>query len=122
MISPVYNGGSPLEEIGLRIEAPQLTEPWQDRQGTYEAINVDDDFPVLSPWVLEINDGFPFLTGDLFGSKNMRFSILILPVDETVALSGSGSIGRRSGETIIFEEESGETYFRYSGYVYKKMK
>jgi hypothetical protein len=122
MVSPVYNWGSPLEEIGLRIEPPQLSELWQTRQGTYEVVNADDDYPVLSPWTLEIDQGFPFLTGNLFGSKNMSFSILIIPVHDTLALTGSGSIGRRSGETMIFEEKSGESYFRYSGYIYKKAK
>jgi CubicO group peptidase (beta-lactamase class C family) len=122
MISPVYDWGSALPEIGLRVEKPQITELWQARQGTYEVINAEDDFPILSPWDLELREGFLFLAGNIFGSKNMRFSIPILPVDESYALTGSGSIGRRSGETIFFEEKTGETYFRYSGYVYRKVK
>jgi CubicO group peptidase (beta-lactamase class C family) len=122
MISPVYSWGSPLEEIGIRIEKPKLTEVWQARQGTYEVSNLDDDFPVLSPWELEIQDGIPFLVGNLFGSKNMRFGIPIMPVNDTLALTGSGSIGRRSGETVIFGEKAGETYFTYAGYRYRKTK
>ena len=122
MISPVYDWGSALPEIGLRVEKPQITELWQARQGTYEVINAEDDFPILSPWDLELRESFLFLAGNIFGSKNMRLSIPILPVDESYALTGSGSIGRRSGETIFFEEKTGETYFRYSGYVYRKVK
>jgi len=122
MISPVYSWGSPLAEIGIRIEKPKLTELWQARQGTYEVSNLDDDFPVLSPWELVIQDGIPFLVGNLFGSRNMSFGIPIMPVDDTLALTGSGSIGRRSGETIIFGEKAGETYFMYAGYIYRKIK
>jgi hypothetical protein len=122
MISPVYSWGSPLEEIGIRIEKPKLTEVWQARQGMYEVSNLDDDFPVLSPWELEIQDGIPFLIGNLFGSRNMRFGIPIMPVDDTLALTGSGSIGRRSGETIIFGEKAGEPHFTYAGYIYRKVK
>ena len=122
MISPVYRWGSPIEEIGIRIEKPKLTEVWQARQGTYEVSNFDDDFPVLSPWELVIQDGIPFLIGNLFGSRNMRFGIPIMPVDDSLALTGSGSIGRRSAETVIFEEKAGETYFTYAGYVYQKVK
>ena len=46
---------------------------------------------------------------------------VIMPVDENLALTGSGSIGRRSGESIIFEERDGDTYFEYAGYVYRKI-
>ena len=122
MISPVCDWGSVLPEIGLGVEKPQITELWQVRQGTYEVINAEDDFPILSPWDLERREGFLFLAGDIFGSKNMSFSIPILPVDESYALTGSRSNGSRSGETIIFEEKSGETYLAYSGYVYRKAK
>ena len=122
MISPAYDWGSALPEIGLRVEKPQIIELWQARQGTYEVINAEDDFPILSPWDLELREGFLFLAGKLFGSKNMRFAIPILPVDKDTALTGSGSIGRRSGETIFFEEKEGDTYFKYSGYLYRKAK
>jgi hypothetical protein len=122
MISPVYSWGSPIEEIGIRIEKPKLNEVWEERQGSYEVSNLDDDFPVLSPWELVIQDGIPFLVGNLFGSRNMRFGIPIMPVDDSLALTSSGSIGRRSGETIFFEEKAGETYFTYAGYVYRKIR
>jgi len=73
MISPVCDWGSALPEIGLGVEKPQITELWQVRQGTYEVINAEDDFPILSPWDLELREGFLFLAGDIFGSKNMLF-------------------------------------------------
>jgi hypothetical protein len=67
---------------------------------------------------LIIEDGFALLKSKLYGS--LPYSFVLMPVNDDYALWGG--IGRRTGDTFIFEEKDGDTRIKYSGYVYCKIK
>ena len=117
MLSGVYQNGAAIPEIGIRIERPALGDLWYGRQGTYELVNADaGEFPVIAPWEFSIEDGFPTISGKLYG--DMPFSMVVKPVDDNLTLWAG--IGRRSGDTIRFERMGDDTIIRYQGYIYKK--
>jgi CubicO group peptidase (beta-lactamase class C family) len=118
MVSGVYSDGAPLLAIGIRVEPPWLDDTWLSRLGTYEAIDLGDDFPIISPWELVEREGFLFIEGKLYGK--LPFSLVLTPANDDYALWGG--LGRGSGETFTFEENEGETLIHYSGYVYRKIK
>ena len=105
------------KKFDIRIEKPALSDVWHDRQGTYELINADEgEFPIIAPWEFAIQDGFPMIRGELYGS--FPFSMAVMPQDEELTV-GAG-IGRRAGDSIRFEEQGEDTFIHYQGYVYKK--
>lgn len=118
MLSPVYMDGAPMMSWGIRVEKPLINDLWLERQGEYEVENADDDFPIVSHWELIIEDGFLLLNTKLYGS--LPFSLVLMPVNDDYALWGG--IGRRTGDTFIFEEKDGDTRIKYSGYIYRKIK
>ena len=118
MLSPVYMDGAPMMSWGIRVEKPLINDLWLERQGEYEVENADDDCPIVSHWELIIEDGFLLLNTKLYGS--LPFSLVLMPVNDDYALWGG--IGRRTGDTFIFEEKDGDTRIKYSGYIYRKIK
>jgi CubicO group peptidase (beta-lactamase class C family) len=118
MLSGVYSDGTPLLSVGIRVEQPRLDETWLSRQGIYEAIDLGDDFPIISPWKLVEREGFLFIEGKLYGK--LPFSLVLTPANDDYAFWGG--LGRGSGETFTFEEKDGEILIHYSGYVYRKIK
>ena len=117
MLSGVYQHGSALPEVGIRIEKPVLGQEWYERQGTYEVINADEgEFPIIAPWEFAIEDGLPTISGELYDS--FPFSFVVMPQDDKLTLWAG--IGRRAGDSIRFEEQGEDTFIHYQGYVYKK--
>lgn len=118
MLSAVYGDGVPLEATGIRVEQPRLSETWLSRQGTYQAIDLGDDFAFVSTFELVKRDGFLFLDGQAY--DRFPFSMMLSPAGDDYALHSG--IGRHSGETFAFEQKEGETLLHYAGYVYRKSK
>jgi hypothetical protein len=117
LLSGIYQHGAALPESGLRVEKPNLSEIWLDREGTYDLINADDgEFPVIAPWEFSVNDGFPTISGKLYGES--PFAMVIMPQDDELTLWAG--LGRRAGDTIRFEETGEGTEIHYQGYVYRK--
>ncbi len=116
-LSGVYQDGAALPEFGIRIEKPVIGDQWYERQGTYELTNADEgEFPIIAPWEFSIKDGFPTISGKLYGS--FPFSMVIIPQDDNLTLWAG--IGRRAGDSIRFEERGEDTFIHYQGFVYRK--
>jgi CubicO group peptidase (beta-lactamase class C family) len=117
MLSGVYQHGAALPEFGIRIEKPVLSDIWYERQGTYELINADEkEFPIIAPWEFAIEEGFPTISGQLYGS--FPFSMVVMPLDDEITVWAG--LGRRAGDSIRFEEQGEDTLIQYEGYIYGK--
>jgi hypothetical protein len=118
MLSAVYGDGVAFEAIGIRVQQPRLNETWLSRQGTYEAIDLGDDFAFTSQVEVVKRDGFIFIEGQVYGI--FPFSMMLTPAGDDYAITSG--IGRRAGETLSFEQREGETLLHYAGFVYRKIK
>lgn len=118
MLSAVYSDGIPLLAIGMRVDQLRLSQNWLARQGTYEAIDLGDDFPIISPLEVMEKEGFLLIDGKLCGI--LPFSLMLTPAGDGFAFWGG--LGRGSGETFAFEEKDGETFIHYAGCTYRKNK
>jgi hypothetical protein len=116
LLSGVYGDGAALESVGRRVDRPRLGEPWLSRRGTYLAIDLGDDFELLTRFDVVERDGFLFVEGKVYGME--PFSWMLSPVNDDYAVWAG--IGRNAGDTVAFEQRGGTTYLSFGGYVYRK--
>lgn len=112
-IVALYQNGM-IQWIGEKIPRIRIPKSWQDRLGTYEIINAEDDILIFRDFNFRYEEGLFLLDLTVSMAGDMRITVPLSPINDSEAVILG--LGRHMGETIRAASFDGKEGLLYSGY------